>query len=288
MAELKNIEERTLRKGDINLRLLINHSHGNLRFMDYRVGNYLEKRNALDQLAKTIGLRKIFTLVEKQDSNNWRSVGFSREGVYPTFFRTADAYAMSRLYDEAGDPLPASPPLKPQADELTNFPGRKLQKPDDLYIESVPDERSRTTVLAGLNGDLRTLPFSRIAAPDVMYHAKLRKKEGWACAEIDDSFGHATLGFAPVPQSETDLLLNAYAGNSLVADLTKKKVNNIFGISPTTDRWSNELFAGLGFKVTGRLADHIRTPQGYSTALIWHLRLIEKKVHEGRGAKAQA
>jgi hypothetical protein len=244
-----------------------------MRFMDYRVGNYAEKRAVLDEAARKLGLRKAFTLVEKQDSQNWRSAGFSREGVYPTFFRTADAYTMSRLYAADGAPLPPVPPLKPSSDELTSFPGRRLRKPDGLKLEPVRDERSRTSLFAGMNGQLRAVPFGRLSTPDLIIHARTRKLEGWACAEINDSFGHATLGFAPPPAGEPDLVLSAYAGNSLVGALHEQGVNNVYGLSPVNDRWSNELFAGLGFKVTGRLADHLRAGDGYVTTLIWHRRL---------------
>lgn len=273
MLERSHVEEIHLRKGDIDLRLLVNHSHGHLRFMDFRVGNYPEKRDALDEIARKYRLRKVFTLVEKQDSQNWRSAGFSREGVYPTFFRTADAYTMSRLYDEVGNPLPPIPPLRPGNEERTAFPGRKLHKPEGLKIEPIADERGRRSLVAGMNGQLRALPFSRTAAPDLVYHARARRHEGWVCAEINDSFGHATLGFAPPPNDEADLVLSAYAGNSAVGALNDKGVNNVYGLSPVNDRWSNELFSGLGFKVSGRLADHLRTEDGYVLTLIWHRRL---------------
>jgi hypothetical protein len=257
------------------MRLIINHAHGHMRIMDYRVGNYLDKRDELDELARKEGLRKVFTLVEKQDSQNWRGAGFFREGVYPAFFRTADAYAMSRLYDDDGIPVEnMSPtPSRPAPEEKTSFPGRKLRKPDGLKFEMLKDERSRNEVLSGFNGELRAIPFGRADAPDLVLRASSRKKEGWALAEIDDSFGHATIGFAPSPTREDQLVLTAYAGNKLLAELESEKINNLFGLSPATDLWANELYAGLGFKVTGRLAQHLKVPDGVSTALIWHMRL---------------
>jgi hypothetical protein len=278
MVERKYVEEMHLRRGDMDLRLIINHSHGHLRFMDYRVGSYQEKRDALDELAARLRLRKVFTLVEKQDSHNWRTVGFVREGVYPAFFRTADAYTMSRLYDEAGQPIPASGPLRPGSDELTSFPGRKLRKPEGLRLELVEDPRSRSSLMAGLDGDLRALPFGRVCAPDLVIRARSRRQEGWVCAEINDSFGHAALGFAPTPASDADLVLGAYAAQSLLGRLPARGVSNLFGLSPANDRWSNELFAGLGFRVSGRLADHLRAEGGFVTTLIWHRRLSSRAV----------
>ncbi len=287
MEDRKHVEELQYRRGEMDLRLIINHLHGHLRFMDYRVGSYPEKRVLLDDLARRLRLRKVFTLVEKQDSGNWRSVGFLREGVYPAFFRTADAYTMSRLYDERGEPLAAAGPVKPGSDEVTHFPGRKLTKPDGLRIELVEDPGSRQDVLRSSSGDVRVLPFGRVSAPDLVVHARTRRQEGWVCAEINDSFGHAAVGFAPAPASDADLVLTAYATHSLIETLDEKGINNAFGLSPVDDRWSNELFAGLGFKVSGRLADHLRSSDGsYVTTLIWHRRLSTPRDNNPKNAES--
>ena len=84
------VEEIYYRKGDIDFCFLLNRRHHNLRVFDYRVGNYQQKRDFFDRIARSEGLRKVFTVVEKQDSKSWRSVGFSREGAIPGYFRTAD------------------------------------------------------------------------------------------------------------------------------------------------------------------------------------------------------
>ncbi|MCC6750245.1 MAG: hypothetical protein IT371_21450 [Deltaproteobacteria bacterium] len=259
------------------MRLVINRSHGHLRFMDFRVGNYEAKRDLLDQVARQEGLRKIFTLVEKQDSNGWRTMGFIREGVYPGFFRTADAYIMSRIYDEESLPL-AMTALKSAGEDL-RFQGRKIGKPDGLRMEEIADEGARATVVQRLNGALRGVPFGRDKAPELVLHVKARTGESWVCVEIDESFGTATIGFAPPPAADSTLILSAYAGNSLMGALKEREVNNAFGLTAAGDRWSNELYSGLGFKVMGRLAAHLRAPGGeYLHALLWHRRLAAPAV----------
>ena len=80
------VEEHYYRRGDIDFCFLLNRRHGNLRVFDYRVGNYQQKRDFFDRIARAEGLRKVFTVVEKQDSKSWRSVGFSREGAIPGYF----------------------------------------------------------------------------------------------------------------------------------------------------------------------------------------------------------
>ena len=62
------VEEIYYRKGDIDFCFLLNRRHHNLRVFDYRVGNYQQKRDFFDRIARAEGLRKVFTVVEKQDS----------------------------------------------------------------------------------------------------------------------------------------------------------------------------------------------------------------------------
>ena len=106
----KNVEEHYYRRGDIDFCFLLNRTHGNLRVFDYRVGNYQQKRDFFDGIARKESLRKVFTVVEKQDSKSWRSVGFSREGAIPGYFRTADAYIMSPSTPRTASPSRAVPP----------------------------------------------------------------------------------------------------------------------------------------------------------------------------------
>lgn len=257
----------------MNMRLILNRSHHHLRFMDFRVGCYEEKCRLLDEIAREHRLRKVFTLVEKQDSSAWRNMGFVREGVYPAFFRTADAYIMSRLYDDQGAALP-EPPLVQKTD-VEQLPEERppVAKPDNVRVQWVSDSRRCQSVLDGFNGELRSIPFGRAGHPDLVLHARARAQEGWACAEIDDSFGHAIVGFAPPPSEPRSLMLCIYAGAQLAEALGDKGVSNLFGLCPVDDPWGAQLFGELQFKVTGRLANHLSTASGSTHALAWHRRL---------------
>ena len=271
MLEPKSVEELYLREQSINMRFIINRSHAHMRFMDFRVGNYEQKRNALDATARSEGMRKVFTLVEKQDSKNWRSVGFVREGVYPAFFRTADAYAMCRHYNETGDPLPAQAVKRVDEPE---YPSVALKKTDQLRVTEIKDETRKAALMDKFNGHFKALPFGRVTTPDLVFRVAARKKEGFACAEIDDSYGHATVGFYPAPTGAKGPQLGAQALLSLLDALDQRKITNLFGLAAVSDDLSNGLFSQLDFRVTGRLAGHLQTSKGASTALVWHRRII--------------
>jgi hypothetical protein len=137
------VEEIYYRKGDIDFCFLLNRRHHNLRVFDYRVGNYQQKRDFFDRIARAEGLRKVFTVVEKQDSKSWRSVGFSREGAIPGYFRTADAYIMSRVYTDEGEPIQGGAP-KLTVPPLRHRQGAKEKdlkhtKPRGLTFEVIND-----------------------------------------------------------------------------------------------------------------------------------------------------
>ncbi|MCA9672120.1 MAG: hypothetical protein KC503_41280 [Myxococcales bacterium] len=284
VVESEHAEERTYRRGEFDMRMVINRSHLHMRIMDYRSGNYEQKCALLDAMAREEGLRKVFTVVEKQDSNSWRSAGFVREAVFPSFFRTADAYMMSRIYGPDGQPEQVSA-LKSSTDEQTKFPGRKLRKPDALTLDSVTSERERGEIQEQGGLALRTLPFSRVRPPELAVRGRARKvKPTFVCAEVDDSFAHAMIGFSPVPDSEPSMVLCAYAGNLLISQVLEREIATVFAVSPLDDRWSNELLSGLGFKVTGRLLSHLRVDDPrdggapeFTNALLWHRRIAPKK-----------
>lgn len=268
----ETVEETFFRKGDIDFCFLLNRQHHNLRVFDYRVGNYQQKRDFFDRIARTEGLRKVFTVVEKQDSKSWRSVGFSREGAIPGYFRTADAYIMSRVYTDDGDPIQGGAPklVAPSA----HCKERTPQKPRGVTIEVVTDKRRLAAVTASLAEAAMYAPFRRgTFHPDIGLVAKMGKKEYWVGAETDSSFGHAKVDLMTPPDKEPDVALLAFCMRSLLDELLKVETASVFSLCAVDWPMSNQLYAELGFKVTARLTDHVTRDEEFIGAQLWHRRL---------------
>ncbi|MBK7830552.1 hypothetical protein, partial [Nannocystis sp.] len=70
-----------------------------------------------------------------------RSVGFSREGAIPGYFRTADAYIMSRVYTGRGR---AHPGRRPKLTRAALPTSGKEPKEKDLRHTSKPPRASAT------------------------------------------------------------------------------------------------------------------------------------------------
>lgn len=271
------VDEYVCHRGDVNLYMLLCRRHRHMRILDYRIGNYQLKRNMLDQFAKRMKLRKVFTLVEKQDSNSWRTVGFSREAAVPAFFRTADAYVMSRAYDEGCEPLTGG--LSKIATEHVIKPPRVIRRPTGLKVELVEDGHQ---ILDKVYNDGATdfyAPFGKgLVGPDIASRARIGRTEKWVVAEINDSFGHAKMDFLHPATNAKELGMVVFAVESLVEKLADREVANVFGFSRVEDELTAEAFGAAGFRNTGQLTRHV-TRQGEDPAdvHVWHRRLQPRR-----------
>lgn len=268
------VEEHYYRRGDIDFCFLLNRTHLNLRVFDYRVGNYQQKRDFFDRIARSEGLKKVFTVVEKQDSKSWRSVGFSREGAIPGYFRTADAYVMSRVYTEDGDPIQGGAP-KLHAPNITATKPNNA-KPRGLSVEVVTDD-DRLTRVADQHSDVALYaPFRRgVFRPDVALHGRAGKRDFWVGAETDTSFGHAKVDIMTPPRAnkEGDTAILEYLLQATLDELARRETASVFSLIAADLLPSQQIVANLGFKITARLTDHIVHDDSFVGAQLWHLRL---------------
>ena len=268
------VEEHYYRRGDIDFCFLLNRTHLNLRVFDYRVGNYQQKRDFFDRIARSEGLKKVFTVVEKQDSKSWRSVGFSREGAIPGYFRTADAYIMSRVYTEDGDPIQGGAP-KLTAPNIS-AKDASTAKPRGLNAELVTDV-AKLAKLAEEHGEAALYaPFRRgMFHPDVAFHGKSGKRDYWVGAETDTSFGHAKVDLMTPPRAnkEADAPILEYLLQQMLDELLKRETASVFAICAADQIGTQQVIANLGFKVSARLTDHIVREDQFVGAQLWHRRL---------------
>lgn len=266
------VEEHYYRRGDIDFCFLLNRQHHNLRVFDYRVGNYQQKRDFFDRIARTEGLRKVFTVVEKQDSKSWRSVGFSREGAIPGYFRTADAYIMSRVYTEGGDPIQGGAP-KLNAPSVANSDSPTGKAPN-LSTEVVTSAEALAELTTKLGQRALYAPFRRqVFSPDLALHAKHSRTDYWVGAELDTSFGHAKIDLMTPPTEDLHVPILEQCVEKLVEELVGREMASVFALCPADWEHSSRVYGNRGFKVTARLTDHVTRDDGYVGVQLWHRRI---------------
>ena len=268
----ETVEEHHYRRGDIDFCFLLNRVHRNLRVFDYRVGNYQQKRDFFDRIARAEGLRKVFTVVEKQDSKSWRSVGFSREGAIPGYFRTADAYIMSRVYTHDGKPIQGgAPKLNPPTGKKNETPATK---PRTLNTEIVTDSERLRSVTSELGKAALYAPFRRrVFTPDIAIQGKQSRRAFWVGAEVDTSFGHAKIDLMSPPSNESDITPLSFCLRTLLDELALRDMASVFALTPADWTLANQVYANEGFKVTARLTDHVNVDDDSVGVQLWHRRV---------------
>jgi hypothetical protein len=268
----ETVEEHYYRRGDIDFCFLLNRRHHNLRVFDYRVGNYQQKRDFFDRIARAEGLKKVFTVVEKQDSKSWRSVGFSREGAIPGYFRTADAYIMSRVYTDDGDPIQGgAPKLNAPTIQLHDS---KPVKPRGLTVELIEDPDRLRRMTSQLSDDALYAPFRRtVFAPDLAVRGKVGRKDWWVGAETDASFGHAKIDLMTPPLKDTDLPILEFCLTTMLDELRAREMASVFSLCAADWVLPQQVYGNLAFKVSARLTDHITRDGEFVGAQLWHRRI---------------
>lgn len=132
--------ERVVRNEDIFCSLLFDYTNRTLRVVDFRGGNFQSKHAYLETILTKEGMRKIFTLIERDDMNGWQRVGYHREGSIPGYYKRSDAYIMSRIYDADFD-AKASPSEDLENKGILNdikVIGKKLSDSKDPSIKVDP------------------------------------------------------------------------------------------------------------------------------------------------------
>lgn len=267
------LEEFGVKRGDVSFYLLLNRRHRNLRVVDYRIGSYQLKRAVLDLLAKERGLRKVYTLVEKQDSNSWRTVGFSREAVVPAYFRTADAYVMSRVYNEDGEPLTGG--LSKVAVEHPVPEPKKPRKPSGLKLSVVTDRNRLFKLVSKPAKTPYYAPFGKgVWGPEVGVAASVDRKKYWVVAETNEAFGHVKMDVIGQPTTVREIYPYVFALHMLAEYLEDQNMTSGFSFVPVHDEMVNLVFATAGCRHTGQLTRHVVLDDGEPIDMhVWHYRI---------------
>lgn len=273
---LKSTEEFICKRTDkkLNLSLLITETHAHMRIVDYRLGQYKLKCSIFDQMAANRSLKKVFTLVEKQDSNSWRTVGFSKEAVIPGYFRNADAYIMSRVYDQDGKPVTGGL-AKLVHDKGAEFEkaAPPLKKPNGLKTDIIDDPEHLKEIVNSKDAHYCYNPFGiGVTTPQLIIEAKIGKRSLWVGGEVNEAFGHAKVDVLSAPKNAKERRCLSWMLILLLEELVETfDVSSIFGFSLVEDSGIGQIFTDASFKMTGQLSRHMLTSDGKtSDAFMWH------------------
>jgi hypothetical protein len=278
----RRLVERMVRNDDIFCSLLFDQQNRTIRVVDFRGGNFQTKHNYLERVLMAEGMRKIFTLIERDDMNGWQRVGYIREGTIPGYYKRSDAYIMSRIYDEdwtsalAGEDLPERKALL--ADVKSLGKGLSELKGSGVKCEPLTEEEAlelaqkEVARLNGLAAKARkgkkgakagpkplvkpSLPlFKQFSRETESYYflAINRRTKGMNLlgAEYQDCFGNAKVDILFSPTVRADRAIARQGLVSFVDWLAAIGAVAVFSLVRADDVEKNAIYASAGFRNSG-------------------------------------
>ena len=303
------LSERMVRNEDIFCSLLFDSASGTIRVVDFRGGNFQTKHAYLERVLIAEGMRKIFTLIERDDMNGWQRVGYMREGTIPGYYKRSDAYIMSRIYDEDWEGADAAEDgperkemiarVKENTRQFTALKGSGIkaeQVDEDEAIDQLRGEYGRLAQAAkkarapkkGAKG--RRLPsataLKNLSVPvfpqfsrEVEYYFfvaqnRRTKQLNLFGAEYQDCFGNAKIDVQFSPTSKTERSLALTGLNAFIDWLGALGAVALFSLVPSGDEELNALFAAAGFRNSGWLNRQRAAGGGYLDLVLWTRKLV--------------
>ncbi|MDA3863008.1 MAG: hypothetical protein PF689_03985, partial [Deltaproteobacteria bacterium] len=256
--------------------------HSHMRIVDYRLGQYKLKCKIFDQLALTKKLRKVYTLVEKQDSNSWRTVGFSKEAVLPGYFKNADGYLMSRVYDQKGDPITGGlSKVNPKEGIEFPEPSPPRKKPNGLKYKMIFDTEKISKIMK--HKDIHHIynPYGQdMYHPKLILEARIRNRRLWVGGEINTAFGHIKLDILTAPKNKKEHKYLTWMLYILMQELQQNyDMLSVFSFSDIRDKSVGQVLNDACLEQCGQLTCHLKDKKGDVTdAYVWHRKLQPNEV----------
>ena len=275
------VEELHFKSDSAFLCLLLNRRTGFIRVIDFRSGALPAKRLFIQSVAKREHVRKVITLVEKDEVSSWTRVGFVREGTIPGFYKRSDGHLCGCLINERTASLEVSDDGAKRADRTVNHGKKNAREvPDDLSMVNVKEIAETVALKArddhfkkgkGLN------PFDDFGRDALRMYVEATAKRGktnYLSAEYQDCFGHTLVEVLRAPADDLDVLAVTAGLRSICETMTERGIVSAFGFAPNDDIGLATAYCAAGFRKTGLLAGGIESGGERRDAILWTRKLV--------------
>jgi hypothetical protein len=304
----KSVEELFFQNEAVSLCMLIHRRARTMRVVDFRAGPTHAKRLFVMSIAQREGVRKVFTLVERDEVQTWHKLGFAKEGSIPCFYKRSDALILGCAVPPNPSASPASTgasrsevPFQSETRIVIAEPGVAARP------VSASHELMEQTIAAGKRG-LRDLADKRvpakvttIAEADARKAVVIAQRSGRALTGFDmfgrdverryfsvtarggfeivasvesqSCFGNAFLELLEGPRTEAEKGATAAALRALCDKLLAEDAVSCFSLAPSDDATLASVFLHNGFRRTGLLLDHLVADGGRKDAIVWSRKL---------------
>ena len=281
---------------DVFCCLLFDRQNKTLRVIDFKTKKFAAKREYLERVLMTEGMRKIFTIVERSEVGGWKKIGYHQEGSLPAYFNRSDAYVMSCCYDgdeaqngensaEQEATLLKIKTLAEKMEKQKRSSAQTDQIDEAEAIQAIHRELKRRKERAQKEADLESISTLPIGSPifsqfsretEQLYFAtenRRTKQVNILGAEYQEHYSNAKIDVLFQPDTKTDMNLARCGLEATVETLREMNVSSVFSLAPENVPMLNVLYLNSGFKNTGRLIGHRIQGSGFQNLLLWAKRL---------------
>jgi hypothetical protein len=286
---------------DVFFSLLFDRQNRTLRVFDFTVGHSAAKREYLDRTLIAEGVRKIFTVVERREVRDWKSIGYQSEGVIPDYFNRSDSHIMSCFYNDNHE---IESILNENQNDLSFF--REVEtlagklsskKPRSIQAEQVTEKEAFSAIEKQLKGqekaqrgkaakkesktdrlDSSVFPkFGRRA--ECLYFSALNSRTeqvNVAGVEYQEYWRNAKIDILAPLLNQADARLARSCLLTAIESLREIGVVSVFALARGDAPFLNALYSSAGFNNTGRLQGHLLAEKGPIDQLLWTKKLASK------------
>jgi hypothetical protein len=298
----RTAEEVFFQNEAVSLCMLIHRRSRTMRVVDFRAGPTSAKRLFVMSIAQKEGVRKVFTLVERDEVQTWHKLGFAKEGSIPGFYKRSDALILGCAVPpgtatEGGREVPfqsetriaVAPPAADSAPvsashelmERTIAAGKRglkdfAERLPQAKLTTIPEaEAKKAVVLAQRNG--RALTAFELFGRDVeRRYFSVAVRGGFdfvSSVESQTCFGNGFLELLQSPRTEVEKVALAAALRCLCDKLLSEDTVSCFSLAPSDDAHLASVFLQNGFRRTGLLHEHLVVGGVRKDAIVWSRKL---------------
>lgn len=279
-ASQPTVEELYFRSDSAYLCMILNRRTNFVRVIDFRAGALPAKRLYIQSVSKKEQVKKVITLVEKDEVSSWTKVGFVREGTIPGFYKRSDGHLCGCVIGDSTASIEVTDAGAKLAERTVNA-AKKTQKdfpekPKGATVEEVTEAAANKVrdSLWKKGGGLGSFDdFGRDAARLYVKVSYKKTKANYVSAEFQDCFGHSLIEVLRAPTDDDEIKAVVAALSHVGETLKDRGIVSAFSFAPSDDVPTAKAFVAAGYRKTGLLAEGVVVGDERKDAILWTRKL---------------
>lgn len=301
----KSVEELFFQNEAVSLCMLIHRRTKTMRVVDFRAGPTRAKRLFVMSIAQRESVRKVFTLVERDEVQTWQKLGFAKEGAIPCFYKRSDALILgcpvppdsTEARDAERPEIPFQSETRIVAAEPASSPRRTAtshermehtiaagkrglkdlgEKRTSAKVTTIAESDARRSVASSQRSGRALTAFEVFGRDVERRYFGISVRGGFetvASVESQSCFGNTFLELLEGPRTEAEKIATSAALRGLCDKLLAEEMVSCFALAPSDDASLASVFLHNGFRRTGLLLDHLVVSGGRKDAIVWSRKL---------------